>query len=165
MERQVSHLVRLVDDLLEVSRITRSKIELRQETVDLAGIIDGAVETTRPLIESSAHQLAIAVPPEPITISADPLRLMQVVANLLTNAAKYTERGGQIWLAARREGDEAVISVRDTGFGNSGGNAGARVRYVFAGRPHVEPLARRSGDRADAGEKLRADARRQHRSP
>lgn len=117
MERQVSHLVRLVDDLLEVSRITRGKIELRKETVDLAGIIDCAVETTRPLIESSAHQLAIAVPPEPITISADPLRLMQVVANLLTNAAKYTERGGQIWLAARREGDEAVISVRDTGLG------------------------------------------------
>lgn len=117
MERQVSHLVRLVDDLLEVSRITRGKIELRKETVELAGIIDGAVETTRPLIESSAHQLAIAVPPEPITISADPLRLMQVVANLLTNAAKYTDRGGQIWLAARREGDEAVISVRDTGLG------------------------------------------------
>ncbi|HVW39005.1 MAG TPA: PAS domain S-box protein, partial [Pirellulales bacterium] len=117
MERQVSHLVRLVDDLLEVSRITRGKIELRQETVELAGIIDGAVETTRPIIESLAHQLAIAVPPAPITISADPLRLMQVVANLLTNAAKYTERGGQIWLAARREGDEAVISVRDTGLG------------------------------------------------
>lgn len=117
MERQVAHLVRLVDDLLEVSRITRGKIELRKETVDLAGIIDGAVETTRPLIESSAHQLAISVPPEPMTLSADPLRLMQVVANLLTNAAKYTDRGGQIWLTARREGDEAVISVRDTGLG------------------------------------------------
>ena len=117
MERQVAHLVRLVDDLLEVSRITRGKIELRKETIELASIIDGAVETTRPLIDSSAHQLAIAVPPEPITLSADPLRLMQVVANLLTNAAKYTERGGQIWLAARREGDEAVISVRDTGLG------------------------------------------------
>jgi PAS domain S-box-containing protein len=117
MERQVSHLVRLVDDLLEVSRITRGKIELRKETVELAGIIDGAVETTRPLIESSAHQLAISVPPEPITVSADPLRLMQVVANLLTNAAKYTDRGGQIWLTARREGDEAVVSVRDTGLG------------------------------------------------
>jgi signal transduction histidine kinase len=117
MERQVNHMVRLVDDLLEVSRITRGKIELRRERVELAVVLRSAVETSRPLMEAARHQLAITVPPEPLTVDADPVRLSQVIANLLNNAAKYTEEGGQIWLTARREGGEAAVSVRDTGLG------------------------------------------------
>ena len=119
MERQVEHMVRLVDDLLEVSRITRGKIEIRKEPVELATVVRAALETSRPLIESARHQLAISIQPEPITLSADAVRLAQVVSNLLNNAAKYTEPGGQIWLAARREAGEAVVSVRDTGLGIS----------------------------------------------
>jgi PAS domain S-box-containing protein len=117
MERQVNQLVRLVDDLLEVSRITRGKIELRKENVELAAILDNAIETSRPLIDAAGHQLAISISPEMMTVEADPVRLSQVVSNLLNNAAKYTDQGGQIWLSARREGAEAFISVRDNGLG------------------------------------------------
>jgi PAS domain S-box-containing protein len=117
MQRQVDHLVRLVDDLLEVSRITRGKIELRKEPVDLAAIIAGAVETSRPLIDAAGHQLAVSICPEPLTVHVDPVRLGQVISNLLNNAAKYTEEGGQIWLTARPEQGQVVISVRDNGVG------------------------------------------------
>jgi PAS domain S-box-containing protein len=117
MERQVNHMVRLVDDLLEVSRITRGKIDLRRERVELAAIIRNAVETSQPLIDSAGHQLALAVPTEPLTLDADPVRLAQVFANLLNNAAKYSDKPGQIWLTARRDADAVVVSVRDTGIG------------------------------------------------
>jgi PAS domain S-box-containing protein len=117
MERQVNHLVRLVDDLLEVSRITRGKIELRKERVELAAVARNAVETSRPLIDAAGVQLAISLPQEPIIVDGDPVRLGQILANLLNNAAKYTNQGGQIWLTARQENAEAVISVRDTGIG------------------------------------------------
>ncbi len=123
MERQVNHMVRLVDDLLEVSRITRGKIELRKEPVELAAIIRSAVETSKPLIEAAGHRLAITLPPTPLILDADPVRLAQVVANLLNNAAKYTDPDGQIWLnvqAANGGGElpgEVVISVRDNGIG------------------------------------------------
>jgi signal transduction histidine kinase len=119
LERQVGHLVRLVDDLMEVSRITRGKVELRLEPVELAAVIRSAVEASQPLIDSLGHQLAISLPKEPIVLEADPLRLSQVFANLLNNAAKYTNPGGQIWLAARPQGSELVVSVRDTGVGIS----------------------------------------------
>jgi len=119
MERQVGHMVRLVDDLLEVSRITRGKVEMRKESVSLAAILENAVETSRPLIEAAGHQLAIGISPEPMTLEADPVRLTQVIANLLNNAAKYTEASGQIWLTAQRDGNHAVVSVRDTGMGIS----------------------------------------------
>jgi CheY-like chemotaxis protein/anti-sigma regulatory factor (Ser/Thr protein kinase) len=105
---------------LEVSRITRGKIEVRKEPVELVAVLGTAVETSRPLIEAARHQLAIQVSPETMTLLADPVRLAQVVSNLLNNAAKYTEEGGQIWLSARREGQEAVICVRDNGMGISG---------------------------------------------
>jgi len=117
MERQVNHMVRLIDDLLEVSRITRGKTELRKEMVNLTSVIGNAVETSRPLIEAAGHQLAITISPGPMTLEGDAVRLAQVVANLLNNAAKYTDPGGQIWLTARREEGNAVVSVRDTGVG------------------------------------------------
>ncbi len=119
MERQVNQMVRLVDDLMEVSRITRGLIELRKEETDLATVIRCAVETSRPLIDAGGHQLAISLPPEPIPLYGDSVRLGQVFANLLNNAAKYTERGGQIWLQAKREGSDAIVSVRDNGIGLS----------------------------------------------
>ncbi len=117
MERQVHHLVRLVDDLLDVSRVMRGKIELRREPVELATIVAHAVETAKPLIEAQNHQLDISVPTESLLLDADPVRLTQVIANLLTNSAKYTEANGHIWLMARRDGDQVVLSVRDNGIG------------------------------------------------
>jgi signal transduction histidine kinase len=117
MERQVALMVRLVDDLLEVARITTGKIEIRKQHVDLAAAVLSAVETSRPLIEAGGHELTIELPPEPLILEADPMRLAQVLANLLNNAAKYTDEGGHIWLAARREGPRVVLSVRDNGAG------------------------------------------------
>jgi PAS domain S-box-containing protein len=117
MERQVNHLVRLVDDLLDIARITAGKLELRREPTEIASIIRSAVETSRPLIDAQRHQLSITLPAQPLTVEADPVRLSQVVANLLNNAAKYTESGGQIWLTVSCEAGEVVISVRDTGIG------------------------------------------------
>jgi len=117
MERQVSQLVRLVDDLLEVSRITRGKIKLRLARIDLGPVVEGAVETSRPVIEAAGHRLTVALPGEPLVVEADPVRVAQVLTNLLNNAAKYTEPGGQIWLTAERDGAEAVLRVRDTGIG------------------------------------------------
>jgi CheY-like chemotaxis protein/two-component sensor histidine kinase len=117
MERQVNHMVRLVDDLLELSRITRGQIELRRERIELAAIVRSAVETSSPLIEAARHQLAISLPPDPLFVNADPVRMAQVVANLLNNAAKYTNDGGQVWLTVRRDREHAVISVKDTGIG------------------------------------------------
>jgi len=116
IERQVGHLARLVDDLLEISRITIGSIQLRQERLDLRGIVERAVETVRPLIDRRRHQLAVALPSEPVWLVADPIRLEQVVGNLLSNAAKYTEEGGSIWLTLEQE-REAVLRVRDTGIG------------------------------------------------
>jgi PAS domain S-box-containing protein len=116
-ERQVNHLVRLVDDLMEVARVTRGRIELRKETVDLGAMLKSAIETSRPLIEAAHHELTVSVPDEPVALIADPVRLAQIIANLLNNAAKYTEEGGRIALAVRREGEYAVISVRDSGVG------------------------------------------------
>ncbi|HEX4609261.1 MAG TPA: HAMP domain-containing sensor histidine kinase [Urbifossiella sp.] len=117
MERQVNHLVRLVDDLMEVSRISRGKIDLRRESVDVAAVVRTAAEASRPLIDAAGHKLALALPPEPLTLDGDPLRLAQVFTNLLNNAAKYTDPGGRIWVTARRAGAMAEVSVRDTGAG------------------------------------------------
>jgi PAS domain S-box-containing protein len=117
MERQVSQLVRLVDDLLDISRITQGKLQLRKERVELAGVLNAAIETARPLIESSDHELTVTVSTRAIHVQADPIRLAQVFSNLLNNAAKYTDKGGHIWLTAKRSGALAVVSVRDTGIG------------------------------------------------
>jgi PAS domain S-box-containing protein len=117
MERQVDHMVRLVDDLMEVSRITRGKIELRRQGVALETLVLEAVETSRPLIDAAGHQLLVEMPADPLMLNADTVRLVQVFANVLNNAAKYTGAGGRITIAARRHGDEVVVSVRDTGQG------------------------------------------------
>jgi PAS domain S-box-containing protein len=115
--RQVHHLSRLVDDLLDVSRITLGKIKLQKEPVELATIIARAVETSRPLIDPRGHRLTLALPPERLRVEADATRLTQVIGNLLTNAAKYTDDGGEIALTTNREGSEIVVCVRDTGMG------------------------------------------------
>jgi len=117
IERQVGHLVRLVDDLMEVSRITRGQVELRLESVDIASVLQGAVEITGPIVDAARHQLSVTVPTEPLVVSGDAVRLSQVFANLLNNAAKYMNDRGQISIGARRVGDEVVVSVRDTGVG------------------------------------------------
>ena len=117
MDRQLDHLVRLVDDLMEVSRITRGKIGIRKEPVDLGSIVLSAVETSRPALEDSRHQFTLSLPAEPVVVHADFVRIAQVVANLLNNAAKYTDAGGRISLVAERDGGEAVIRVRDNGIG------------------------------------------------
>ena len=117
MERQLGHMVRLIDDLLDISRISQNKMELRRSRVLLTDVVSSAVETARPAIEAAGHELTISLPPEPVYLDADLTRLAQVFSNLLTNSAKYTERGGRIWLAAERRGGEVVVSVRDTGIG------------------------------------------------
>jgi signal transduction histidine kinase/DNA-binding response OmpR family regulator len=117
IDRQVQLMVRLVDDLLDVARITRGKIQLRKEPVEMAAVAARAVETSRPLIDERRHALTVSVPDEPLWVAGDAARLAQVIANLLNNAAKYTEPGGRIELAVGRDGDCAVVRVRDTGVG------------------------------------------------
>jgi len=117
IDRQVQQMTRLVDDLLDVSRITQGKLKLEKQPVRLAVVVDRAVEMVQSLIAARKHQLTVSLPQEPVSLEADPPRLAQVLANLLMNAAKYTDDGGQIWLTAEAQGDELVITVRDTGMG------------------------------------------------
>ena len=117
LERQLAHLVRLVDDLLDVSRISRGKIELRSARVDLAAVVEQAVEAASPLFESMRHELVISMPPGPIPLQGDHVRLTQVVGNLLTNACKFTPEGGRVWLSVERDGAQATLRVRDGGIG------------------------------------------------
>ena len=118
IERQVDHMVRLVDDLLDVSRITRGMVSLARRRVDLVKVIDRAIELASPLLEQHAHRLSVVVQPE-LAVDGDPTRLAQVFANLLTNAAKYSPRGGAITIAGDRSGDRVCVRVRDTGIGIS----------------------------------------------
>lgn len=117
MERQLGQLVRLVDDLLDISRITRNRLELRKTRTELRAVIENAVETVRPLIESNGHSLTVSLPSKPIFLDADLTRLAQVFWNLLNNSAKYTEPGGHISLTAELLANEIVVTVRDTGIG------------------------------------------------
>ncbi len=117
MDRQLSHMVRLVDDLLDISRINQNKMELRRSRVTLADIVNSAVETAQPVIDEARHELFVTLPARQTILDADPTRLAQVFSNLLTNSAKYTERGGRIWLSAERAESAVRVTVRDTGIG------------------------------------------------
>ncbi|MCY2989177.1 MAG: hybrid sensor histidine kinase/response regulator, partial [Planctomycetota bacterium] len=143
IERQMGQLQHLVDDLLEVSRITTGRVQLRREQVAVSNIVEVAVETARPLIEQRRHELTVSLPPEPIWLHADAARLEQVVVNLLTNAAKYTEEGGHVWLTVQQEGQECVLRVRDTG----PGIAPALLPRIF----DLFTQAKRSLDRSEGG--------------
>ena len=116
-ERQIEHMARLLDDLLDVSRISTGRVELKRERVELRELVSNAVDATRALMESRRHRMRVAQLKEPIWLNADPVRVTQIFTNLLTNAAKYTDDGGDIVLTTRREDDFAVVSVRDTGIG------------------------------------------------
>jgi PAS domain S-box-containing protein len=117
MERQLAHMVRLIDDLLDVSRINRGKMELRRARVALADVVSAAVETARPVIDAGGHTLSVELRGSPVFLDADLTRLAQVFSNLLTNSAKYTEPGGAIWVSAEQRGGSVVVSVQDTGIG------------------------------------------------
>jgi signal transduction histidine kinase len=117
LERQVHQLARLVDDLMDVARISHGKVALQKTTIDLATAVTSGVEASRPLIKGRRHEFTVSLPVAPILLEADPLRLAQVFANLLNNAAKYTRPGGTITLTAAREADQAVVRVRDSGIG------------------------------------------------
>jgi signal transduction histidine kinase len=132
IDRQVKHLARLVDDLLDVSRILRGNMELRREPLAVSRIIGDAVEISRPLLDANRHELTVALPPDALFVEGDLTRLTQVVANLLDNAAKYTPPGGHIAVSAGRDGDAAVVCVRDDGIGIPG----SMLERVF------EPFAR-----------------------
>jgi signal transduction histidine kinase len=132
-ERQSAEITRLLQDLCDVSRISRGRFGLLRERVELTKAVQRAVETTRPLFEESAQQLEIRLPPEPAWLNADATRLAQVFANLLTNAAKYTDRGGHVQLTAERSGGEVVVSVKDTGIGI----APEHLPDLFEPFPHV----------------------------
>src|SRR5262249_32522095 len=113
---QTKHLTRMLDDLLDVSRITRGTIQLRKEPVEFVSVLTRAVETVRPLIEAKDHHLTLSIAGGPFRLSADPTRLEQVLVNLVTNAVKYTEEGGHITLTADHNG-EVIVTVRDDGIG------------------------------------------------
>lgn len=117
MERQLGNMVRLIDDLLDLSRISLGKVELRCDAVDLAMVVQSAVETARPHIEQAGHDLRLNIPADVLSVSADATRLAQVFSNLLTNAAKFTPRNGKIVLTVKRDGRDAVVSVKDNGVG------------------------------------------------
>ncbi len=119
IDRQVRHLVRLVDDLLDVSRITRGKIDLRRQTVEIADVVAAAVETASPLLEERHHRLQIDIPRAGLMVSGDVTRLTQIVVNVLSNAAKYTEPRGEIHVSARRHEQQVELRIRDTGIGIS----------------------------------------------
>jgi len=143
IKRQVDHMTRLVDDLLDISRITSDKLELRKESVVLSQIIESAVETARPQIDAQAHELSVRLPAEPIYLNADLVRLAQVFSNLLNNSAKFTPRGGCVELVAAREGAEVEVTVRDNGIGIEAGDL-SRIFESFAQVSHV-PRGTRTG--------------------
>jgi signal transduction histidine kinase/DNA-binding response OmpR family regulator len=143
IDRQLRHLTRLVDDLLDVSRITRGKIRLELAPLDVVAAVAAAVETSRPLIESRRHELTLSLPSQPLWVRADLARLAQVLSNLLNNAAKYTDEGGHIWLTVVREGDQAVFRVRD----NGPGIPREMLRHIF----DLFTQAEQSLDRAQGG--------------
>jgi PAS domain S-box-containing protein len=119
MEQQLGQMIRLIDDLLEVSRLNQGKLRLRKERMDLSAAVRSAVQSIQPMIDEAGQSLTVDVPDEPVTLFADPVRISQVVANLLSNASKYSEPGDRIFVTVSRQGDEGMVSVRDEGIGIS----------------------------------------------
>ena len=165
IDRQVGHMVRLVDDLLDLSRITRGKIRLRPEPIEIADIVSHAVEASRPVIEARRHRLDVSLPTESLWVSGDAARLSQVLTNLLNNAAKYTPEGGYIWLSGLREDNEIVMQRARYRGRHPRRNAGYGLRSVHAGGSVPGALRRRTRNRFDARPAARGDARRQRRAP
>ena len=164
IERQTQHLTRLVDDLLDVSRITRGMITIRREPLDLGVIVQRSVETSRPMIDARQQQLTVVLPERPLRVEGDMTRLVQVIANLLNNAAKYTEEGGHIAVEVRDESGMATVAVRDNGIGLSA----ELLPHVFdlftQANQAARSVAGRPRDRPDAGAQAGRAARRHRRS-
>ena len=142
IDRQTRQMTRLIDDLLDVARITSNKLELRNELIELNEVFNAAIETSRPVIDQRGHKLTVEVPAEPIYLDGDAVRLAQVISNLLNNAAKYTERGGRIWLTAAKRGNDVVVKVRDDGMGI----APEALPRIFEMFKQAEPSAGKSPD-------------------
>ncbi len=140
IERQVGHMVRLIDDLLDISRITKGKLQLRKERLELASVIRTAQEASLPFLKAAGHDFIVTLPDEPIYLDADPVRLAQVLSNLLNNAAKYTEKGGRIQLTVQRQAQKAVIAVRDSGIGIAAEN----LPQLFEAFSQIVPTSERS---------------------
>jgi PAS domain S-box-containing protein len=143
IDRQVQHMALLIDDLLDIARVSRGTLELRIETTELAAVIEAAIETARPIIDAKRHKLSVEIPQQAVQFAADPLRVAQVLSNLLTNAAKYTDPQGQIRLRAFDDGEAITISVADSGIGIPRGE----IESVFAMFSQVKA----SQDRSDGG--------------
>ena len=165
IERQVRQLVRLVDDLLDVSRITANKIQLRREPHELARLMETAVESIMPLATAAEQTLDVSLPSTPIHVYGDGTRLVQIFANILNNAVKFTPRGGQIWFTADQQADEAVVRIRDTGIGIAATRPPAGVRDVPAGGADSRTVGRRPRHRTDARTAPGRDARGPDRYP
>ena len=154
IERQVTQMVRLVDDLLDLTRIAEGKIELRRTKFDVAAAVASAIQTVTPLFETQKHQLSASLPTEPLQAEGDQDRIVQILVNLLTNAGKYTDKGGRIKLTAAREADEIVLRSARQRRGHRKRDAGPRLRYVHAGRRLAAASRRRSGHWLNPGAQL-----------
>ena len=160
IDRQVGHLNLLIEDLLDVSRVARGKIRLNRQHVDASSVIPGAIEKARPLITSRKHTLELDVSSEPMPLFVDPARIEQVLANLLTNAAKYTPDGGHICITAKPAGDSAILAVRDNGIGIAPEMLSRVFDLFVQGEIGPRSRRRRPGHRARAGAKNLGNARR-----
>ena len=148
LERQVKQMVRLVDDLLDVSRVSTGKLRLNAEPITLQEVCEAAIDISRPLIEKAGLHLTVTLPAAPISLEGDRVRLTQVFSNLLNNSAKYTEAGGQRHVDRTRGSRSCVVNVRDTGVGIAPEVLAAHLRVVHSGRPQLESIARRSRSRS-----------------
>ena len=160
-ERQAEQMARLLDDLLDVARVTQGKIQIRHECVDLRSLVQEAVQVMRPLLESCKHSLTVVIPDHPVFVEGDVTRLLQVQQNLLANAAKYTPAGGNLRITLREENDQALLAVQDNGMGIAPGNAWQDFRTVRAGSPTAGTDRLGHGHRLDHGQNDRPTARRQ----
>lgn len=156
--RQVRQMVRLIDDLLDISRISNNKLRLRKELLDLATVVHSALEMTRPIIDGAGQQLTVLLPPDPVFVDADLTRLAQVFTNLLNNATKYTADGGHIRLAVEKRGSEVIVSVRDTGVGI----AAEYLPHLFEMFSQAVPALEKSGGGLGIGLALAQGVVRMH---